>query len=128
MKPTYQEGIQMDALLLAARRVLAEAEQLDTGHTVRITLYNEENRRQVLVVPARVATYAARAMGQPALVREAGKVVFFSQGVATAWLPTTGGWAALLRVVIARKVAEMRRTKRQRAQLLAKLKKGGLAA
>jgi hypothetical protein len=116
MKATYLDSIQMDALLLYAHRILAEAEQLATGRQVRITFYGEADT-VAMVVPARVATYARRAMGQPVPLREVGRVVFFSQGVAVAWLPSTAGWAALLLAVIAHQTAQRRRLVRAMAKL-----------
>lgn len=120
MKPTYQDTIEMDGMLLLAREILAESENVDAGRKVRITLYGLEGN-QTIAVPVRVAKYACKAMGKPVAVQEAGEVVFYSQGIAVAWLPSLAGWRKLLLALIAHVQAGRKRGQRQ----LAKLQKGG---
>jgi hypothetical protein len=120
MKATYQDTVQMDWLLLYARTVLAEAEELSAGRKVRITLRGEGDSMS-FVCPARVAKYAKQAMGQPAPMWEEGQVVFFSCGVAVAYFPSVKGWGNLLRALIAHTYAERRRIARQQAIIKARM-------
>jgi hypothetical protein len=120
MKATYNDTVQMDWLLIYARTVLAEAEELSAGRKVRITLRGEGDTL-IFTCPARVAMYARHAMGQPAPTWQEGQVVFFSRGVALAFFPSGEGGADLLRALIAHNYAQQRRQRRQLAVTKAKL-------
>jgi hypothetical protein len=117
MRATYDDSIQMDALLLNARILLAEAEEITTGQKVRITFYAENTKVLTGVYPHRVACYARRAIGVPALVSQGLKLIFYSRGVAVRVLPTIEGYTALAWALTAHINAVYRRNKRRLAKL-----------
>jgi hypothetical protein len=121
MKATYQDTIQMDWLLLHAREVLAEAEEIAEGRKVRVVFYAEDMAPEAVVIPRRVAVYARRVMGIPAVVCEGPKLVFFTEGVAVRVLPTLEGYSALIRAIAAHNWAAIRRNERERAILKKRL-------
>jgi hypothetical protein len=117
-QPTYTDSLRMEAVLLAARAILVEAEEIAQGSKVRITIHGEGRQPQSCVYPARVAEYAAQLIGPSTLFPEAPKVVFFTQGAALVTQPTSDAYYAFLRAILAHHEANLRRNKRELARLL----------
>lgn len=127
MKPTYDDTILMDGLLLVARKELEKMQEVDTGRLARIVLYNEDGDATRAVVPFRVAAYARKAMGVPATLEQYGRVVFTSKGITVCLPLTAASYVAIIKALVAYNEAAYRSRTRKIRQRIAKLKKGGAA-
>lgn len=124
MEATKNENLQMEGLLLIAQRELVEAQEVQAGRAARLILTNDEGKVRQFVVPFRVAAYARKVLGAPAIVPEGAlRVVFSSRGITVSLAPTTAGYIALADALIARLCGEQRRDKRRVRQNLAKMKR-----
>lgn len=124
----FDEGIQADALILATREMLAEAERVSRGELVRVRVqWLGESDSPTMLYPFRVIDYAVRALGAAVPVAQQARVMLFTCGVELDIAPSTPGLLAFLRALCAHDRAERRRLLRERARLVAKLKKGGAA-
>lgn len=117
----------MDALLLHAQRILAEAELLATGNLVRLTHCPEDGAPFVQLVPYRVARYARRVLGADSAFPSGTKILFEARGLTVAVEPSEEAYFDFIRVMLAHCCASAKRSRRELRIERALARKGGAA-
>jgi hypothetical protein len=123
MKATYDDTVRMDWLLLDARAILAEADEIGAGRLVRITIHRADQGLPSRLYPARVARYAHAQLAAAPVLDPLARVSFYSRGTATVLVVgSLAAYHAFCQVLLSHTRARLRRAERSQRQAKAALR------